>query len=268
MGNWSLLRGLALPLSILCLIVPIKAASQCYYPNGDESEDTPCFLDGDVSHCCSPSAICLTNKLCLFLDDPYQLSRGSCTSPDWRSANCPTICKDAQQSSGAAVVPLDTPGPETQYCCNSLFANTTSGDLICGYVKDSPQTPFTVASGTAIPGVAALSDLMKRSNDTSPTVTNDTSTARNGSCIASNDSNNVSIGAGVGVPLGVIALLSIGWALWERRKRKRASILAEPVHMQSLHPYQPVTNDRNFGVSELGADTAKPAELHQNQLRG
>lgn len=83
----------------------------------------------------------------------------------------------------------------------------------------------------------------------------------------SNDSNDVAIGAGVGVPLGVIAFLSIGWALWERRKRKRASILTEPVHMQSLHPYQPVTNDRNFGVSELSANTAKPAELHQNQPR-
>ncbi|KAJ5411724.1 uncharacterized protein N7487_006083 [Penicillium crustosum] len=178
--------------------------------------------------------------------------------------------------SGAAVVPLDTPGRETKYCCNSLFANITSGDLICGYVKDLPQTPFTVASGTAIPGVAALSDLVKRSNDTSPTVTNDTNTTRNDSCIMSNNSNNfndsndsndVAIGAGVGVPLGVIAFLSIGWALWERRKRKRASILTEPVHMQSLHPYQPVTNDRNFGVSELSANTAKPAELHQNQPR-
>lgn len=38
--------------------------------------------------------------------------------------------------------------------------------------------------------------------------------------------------------------------------------------MQSLHAYQHVTDDRNFGVSELGAYTAKPAELHQNQLRG
>ncbi|CAI7601877.1 unnamed protein product [Penicillium discolor] len=176
--------------------------------------------------------------------------------------------KDAQQGSGAAVVPLTTPGPETVYCCNGLVANGTSEGLICGNVKGSPQQPFTVASGTAIPGVAALSDLMKRTDDTSPTVTNDTNTTRTASCITSTDSNDVAIGAGVGVPLGITALHSIGWALWERRKRKRASLLTEPVHMQPFHPYQPVTNDRNFGVSELGADTAKPTELHQNQPRG
>ncbi|KAJ5943026.1 hypothetical protein N7516_003194 [Penicillium verrucosum] len=178
------------------------------------------------------------------------------------------LTEDAQQSSGAAVVPLNTTGPDPTFCCNSLFTNKTSGDLICGYVKGLPQTPFTVANGTAIPGVAALSDLVKGSNDTSSTVANDTSTSRTGSSITSNNSNDVAIGAGVGVPLGVVALLSIGWALWERRKRKRASLLAQPVHMDPLHPYQPVTNDRNFGVSELGAYTAKPAELNQNQLRG
>lgn len=135
------------------------------------------------------------------------------------------MIEDAQQGSGAAVVPLTTPGPETVYCCNGLVANGTSGDLICGNVKGSPQQPFTVASGAAIPGVAALSDLTKRSDDSSPTVTNATNTTRTSSCITSNDSNDVAIGAGVGVPLGVIALLSIGWArLFGKGERESAHL--------------------------------------------
>lgn len=32
------------------------------------------------------------------------------------------------------------------------------------------------------------------------------------------DDDSVKIGAGVGVPLGVVALMAVAWALWERRK--------------------------------------------------
>ncbi|KAJ5969610.1 hypothetical protein N7501_005858 [Penicillium viridicatum] len=269
MGSWSLLRGLALHLSLLCLVVPISAASTCYYPNGDISTDTPCFPDGDVSHCCASSSICLKNKLCLSLKKPYHLSRGSCTDQDWRSGNCPNICKDAQQGAGAAIVPLNTTGSESTFCCNSLFVNSTSDEMICGYVKGSPQQPLTtIVDGAAIPGVAALSNLVKDSNDTSSVVSNDANTTtRSGPYITGNDSKDVAIGAGVGVPLGVIALISIGWALWERRKRKRLSF--PPVQpVQSLQPYQPViTNDRNLGVPELGTYTPKPVELYQTAPR-
>lgn len=142
--------------------------------------------------------------------------------------------------------------------------------MICGYVKGSPQSPLTtIVDGDAIPGVAALSNLVKESDDTSSVVSNDAnSTTRTGSSITSNGSKDVAIGAGVGVPLGVIALLSIGWALWERRQRKRASLPpAQPV--QPFQPYQPVVAvDRNTEVSELGAYTTKPVELFHNLPRG
>lgn len=36
------------------------------------------------------------------------------------------------------------------------------------------------------------------------------------------DNHDVAIGVGVGVPLGVIAIASIAWALYERRQRRSA----------------------------------------------
>jgi hypothetical protein len=34
------------------------------------------------------------------------------------------------------------------------------------------------------------------------------------------------VGVGIGLPLGVIALATVGWALWERRRRKQAPVVA------------------------------------------
>ncbi|PKX88770.1 uncharacterized protein P174DRAFT_516376 [Aspergillus novofumigatus IBT 16806] len=72
--------------------------------------------------------------------------------------------------------------------------------------------PFTIETGAVIPGVAALAGYVNASsmtNNTCPTPTGNSS---------SPSSHDVAIGVGVGVPLGVITLASIAWALWERRQ--------------------------------------------------
>ncbi|KAJ5199155.1 hypothetical protein N7491_000285 [Penicillium cf. griseofulvum] len=264
MESWSLLQILALQLNFLSLITTISATGQCYYPNGDRSTDTPCYTDGSASHCCGSHSICLTNKLCLSIEQPYQLSRGSCTDQDWRSGSCPlNTCQSAQPGAGAAVVWLNGTDSESTYCCNSVLVDQTSSKKFCSSINGSPQSNFSVADGYIIPGVAGLSDLVKESNSTSSVVANKTSTATTtGSSTTSNDSRSVAIGVGAGVPLGVIAIFTTGWALWERRKRKRASLypvqLAQPV----------VANDRSFEVSELGTNAPKPAELYPYPPRG
>ena len=90
--GFSLLKCLVFPLLLLSLITTVNATSACYFPNGARSpDDSPCYTDDDgvASHCCSSTSICLTNKLCLSMEQPYELSRGSCTDADWNSGSCP-----------------------------------------------------------------------------------------------------------------------------------------------------------------------------------
>lgn len=91
MMNLSI-KSLALRLGLLSFLARARAISQCYYPNGDEaSGDTPCYTDGRITHCCGGNSICLTNQLCLSLEQPYGLSRGSCTDQSFGPL-CPSYC--------------------------------------------------------------------------------------------------------------------------------------------------------------------------------
>ncbi|CAL5868995.1 uncharacterized protein PFLUO_LOCUS3223 [Penicillium psychrofluorescens] len=123
---------------------------------------------------------------------------------------------------------------------------------------------MTVSNAELVPGVAALSDFVKKStlshtashaapqatshatsnaahitpemkNQTEPTNHTADSSA---SVLSSNsktcDSNNdVAIGAGVGVPLGLLAIAFLVWALWERRKGKKMQALAAHKNSES-----------------------------------
>lgn len=100
----------------------------------------------------------------------------------------------------------DTKTPK--YCCGSVVDNQC---------KDGD--PFTIGNGAVIPEVAALAGYVKASAITDTTAC-PTSTGDN----TSPSSHDLAIGVGVGVPLGVIALASIVWALWERRRRLLVNI--------------------------------------------
>lgn len=67
-------------------------ASQCYYPNGEKSDDSPCDPDADESVCCGGSfgSVCLSNKLCLGSNGNN--IRGSCTDKNWEAPECAMFC--------------------------------------------------------------------------------------------------------------------------------------------------------------------------------
>ena len=87
--------------------------------------------------------------------------------------------------------------------------------------------------------------------------------------ISSSDSgtagHDTAIGAGVGVPLGVIALVFLVWALLERKRAQdTAAKLAEVMSGIPLEGgYQMKKNPRV--LVELGATHSMPAELEQTQ---
>lgn len=152
---------------------------------------------------------------------------------------------------------LDGHGDSATYCCDTVLVNQTSKEKTCSDVDHQYQKPFQIPGGTVIPGVAALADYEEVTNST------------NGTSTSQSHSKEVAIGAGVGVPLGVIGIVSIAWALWERRKRKQMLLHTPPQPMfaggeTGMH----YNNDaRNLRVSELTGSTPHPVELSESSHR-
>lgn len=73
-------------------------AQKCYFPDGSESNYTPCRPQSSdqASACCLPIDICLDNSLCLAQTGYGALSRGSCTDATWQSDDCPRYCQDGK----------------------------------------------------------------------------------------------------------------------------------------------------------------------------
>lgn len=152
-----------------------------------------------------------------------------------------------------------------KYCCNAVAVK--NNELGCSTVNKTYQEPFMIESyGELIFGVAALSGYTNTSTNGSITATNNTAdtTADDG-----DDGTKIAIGVGVGVPLGVISLLAIGWALWERRKRKRAALSAAqtPVWLSNGGYSNHTQNTNSQYTGELTASPPKPAELSSNSPR-
>ncbi|KAJ5612224.1 hypothetical protein N7510_005418 [Penicillium lagena] len=244
MAVLSFQEGLVLKVILFYALAVITGATQCYYPNGTPADgDIPCLGDGTASACCGPDAICLSNGLCLAIEQPFGLSRGSCSDSTWQSDKCPQYCGMAYgPAGGTSLVLLNSTGSDSYYCCNSVVADdnvATCSNSITG----DPATPFKVSNAKIVPGVAALSDLVKKSklsnatsdaahitietqNQTEPTnhAANSSATVLNPNSNTCDSNNDVAIGAGVGVPLGLLAIVFLIWALWERRKRMQALV--------------------------------------------
>ncbi|BAE61593.1 hypothetical protein AFCA_007795 [Aspergillus flavus] len=194
------------------LIQSVYSVQTCYWPDGTPAtEDVPCS-DEKYASCCRSGNLCLSNNLCLNVAiQPYVLSRGACTDPNWDSDNCPQYCTNVSRSSGSSLFPLGlNSNGLAEYCCNDPVSN--GSEVTCNSASGSP---FFVPDATLVAGYAALANVSSLSASTS--ASNSTSSSSS----SSSNSRDVAIGAGVGVPLGVIALGAIAWALWERRARTK-----------------------------------------------
>lgn len=169
----------------------------CFFPEGNKALDhTPCS-DDEQAACCSSNHICMASGLCMNAgsNQPYGFSRAACTDRKW-GVNCPQVCvsKSDHRDAGCAVITFQADGDNTTYCCDGIEANGNA--TVCANGED----PFKLESGTAIQGRAYLSNLTAKDS-------------------GNNNNRDVAIGAGVGVPLGVLFLTALGWALFERKKR-------------------------------------------------
>lgn len=114
-------------------------------------------------------------------------------------------------SGGSAIVNLKTTNGTSTYCCGTVVAS--GGDTICRDDTDS----FQLADAQVLTGRAALANLVP------PDSASNSSSNSSITAPASSNSHDTTIGVGLGVPLGVIAIGSLLWALWERRRANKLS---------------------------------------------
>ncbi|KAL4792271.1 hypothetical protein BDV19DRAFT_256273 [Aspergillus venezuelensis] len=228
---------------------------KCYFPNGVEAPtNVPCSDDEHTS-CCDYRDVCLSNGLCVATkNQPYTISRGSCTNQNW-DPGCPEYCREANPSGGSSIVNYTYRNRVSTYCCGTVVNGDNTTACYDG------ESPFTIPSGEAVPGYALLG------NVTSLNTTTDTNTDICLPVVKTGNCHETAAGAGVRVPLGCIALISIAWALWERRKGKKALAAAVASHEAAAVAKAAGTFDngvyaeRTQPVSEL--DSRKPvAELN------
>ncbi|KAF7591726.1 hypothetical protein BBP40_001170 [Aspergillus hancockii] len=166
---------------------------------------------------------------------------------------------NAQLDSGSSLVYLNGSDGDTLYCCNSVVAD--NGDTVCSNLPGGDhQRPFTIPSGDIMTGVAGLSGLISSSNSSTPSPSPSPSASNSTETCVRHSSHDTAIGAGIGVPLGVIALGSIAWALFERRRggRKRAPS-SEIAFLDQIHNDNKPCPRRPVG--ELLASLPESAEL-------
>ena len=181
---------------------------------------------------------------------------------------------------GASIINLTFINNTAIYCCGTPII--AGGKIVC---PDNPSSGFEVPTGWPIPGRALLANstildavaVTSSINATASTLSTSSSSSSNSSLppSPSGSSNTCStchetaIGAGVGVPLGVIALFSIIWALFERRRAWKGRGMPPAAGIPYGGPY---TNVRDRGsrpvelegvnrVAELPSSMDSPSEI-------
>ncbi|CEL08955.1 hypothetical protein ASPCAL12099 [Aspergillus calidoustus] len=251
-------------LRLLCPAIYLGlSTATCYYPNGSPATGDVQCQSGPNSACCGQGAICLSNGLCLGVSQPFGLSRGSCTDPNFEIDECPKACTNVQLNGGCTIVMYNNTAEGSFYCCNSIQNNNTGFLPRCAWDLD----PFTLSSATIVPGVALLENYEQASTTTNNTIetplpSNSTETPLE--CPKTQSSNNdVAIGAGVGVPLGVLALLAVAWALLERQRRAKYFQSLAAANNSSVPLY---SARKQMNPQELFSGPAEPAELGGNRI--
>lgn len=190
----------------------------CFFPTGAEApDDQACNATAPVSHCCAKGSVCLSNGYCLTAGQsiPYVLSRGTCTDDTFQSLSCPQRCKDVGSYTGAVLVSV-TPG-ENEYCCNGGENNGT-----CFVPSLGQSNPFTIPEGNVIYNRSDGSTQLPSISVAQPTSIPSPAIVSPSIIYRTDTSHGTAIGAGVGVPLGVLLIVAV--AAWFIQLRHAKSL--------------------------------------------
>ncbi|KAG4420898.1 hypothetical protein IFR04_005982 [Cadophora malorum] len=215
----------------LAPIVSAQASTQCYVIDGAAADNSGYRCDNSTtgnSACCAAGATCYSNGLCKQDNGPtVDYLRVGCTDQTWENPACLNQCAAFANGSTAGVRFCNGDITETtSYCCDD--GSQGIGSFHC---CDSPTSIFRISPAATILAQMPLSQLAtttsssssRTSTSSATTTTGAPATSTPASSSGGGSSNGAAIGAGVGVPVAVIALGFIGFFFWRHRRNKKRS---------------------------------------------
>jgi hypothetical protein len=210
-------RSLALAVALLWSAAA-ATNSTCYFPNGKESNGGVCNPNAEVSACCGPTFICLSNGLCKPGPDSkktysYNFYRSACTDASFNSSSCPRFCTDcmlpiddfvAYTDSHLAPYHIDR-GQGVKSCGNDTYCCGASGDCCT-----DTSNVFSLNAAEVVKTISASSAFITNAaNDTS-----------SGDLLSGNGNRALAIGLGVGIGVGGFLLICLAVLFLLKRRRK------------------------------------------------
>ncbi|CZT42544.1 uncharacterized protein RSE6_02468 [Rhynchosporium secalis] len=212
-------------------------SSACWLPDGQTRSPTgrraPCDPSELNSACCAAGEACMGNGLCLSQNG--LIYRRACTDRDWKDPACSTFCIEASGRHTGQQTDFEFLKP----CNAGTPGSAPTGILvwICGLNNNcsDPSTTFPLIVGSSDPSS------IQSSNQT-PAQTLALASSSSNPNLTSKDecsSSKTTIGAGIGVPLGVLLVMALLWAFWERRRRSTAKQTNEKTWVGNVMEYEP-----------------------------
>ncbi|KAF2630467.1 hypothetical protein BU25DRAFT_419446 [Macroventuria anomochaeta] len=192
-------------LAVIALVASTAATnSTCYYPNGEKNNGGACNANTEVSMCCGPTFVCLSNGLCQPGPDTtrtyaYDFYRSGCTDGSFNSSSCPQFCTSSGYHNDR--------GQGVKKCGDSTYCCGASGDCC-----SDPANVFTLEAAEVVATISASSAYITSisANDTS---TDDFTSEKN-------NHRALAIGLGVGISLGGFLLVALAVFYILKRKAK------------------------------------------------
>ncbi|EAW13676.1 uncharacterized protein ACLA_043960 [Aspergillus clavatus NRRL 1] len=182
--------------------------------------------------------ICLSSGLCLVQMKGLSglIYQNACTDNNWKSPDCPSICRGISTSGGISLLPCPAKGVD-QWCCSVNGtdccdrAKTVDIGTIVAISSTSSSTTTTPsasatksASGTETMPVTATS--LATNCAVAPGTASDSDSANAAVCSDPN-SKTTAIGAGLGAGLGVLLIAALS-ALWLQRRMYEKKLQQRP----------------------------------------
>ncbi|KAJ8118084.1 hypothetical protein OPT61_g856 [Boeremia exigua] len=226
--------------------------------------------EGRHSSCCVVGDLCLTNGMCKNPLDPPDNNwfwRNGCTDSTWSDPACPRLCENVEPQKNSSLIfnCLKT----KSWCCGyrggtiaewpeqSQLNTTCCGIEDLAFTADDPivfatatwsnqlySTTSTIR--TSLHSTILISTTTSPSSEPNPTTTesstrpsvsmNDapltTQSGTEAGISGDRPSNATRIGLGVGIPIGALLVLGLGFFLWRRRRTSQQHYMsADPVEM-------------------------------------
>ncbi|KAI3317711.1 hypothetical protein HD806DRAFT_359783 [Xylariaceae sp. AK1471] len=214
---------------LLCVFISYLlrvAESTCYTQNGTETEFlVPCNATAEVSTCCRPDDLCLSNGLCVNNppegEDPSDYVLGGCTDPD--STNlCVSECA-VDDTFDSPVVGIDICDASStglticcyNPCCDNFLATFFTVPPQVSVFMPIPQSTHTspVTSGESVTSIPTEPETVTAT----ATITHTVSPTSTSASASTPQPLTLGIGLGLGIPLG-IALIALSGLMWRRSR--------------------------------------------------